>query len=108
MPLNAPAPAAVKPGHVGMLLAAGEVVATASGRATTPFPRLALQSDRQLRATLKRTQRWLLENAAAEAQALGNDFARAQFERALPGPQQADLDAAEAFLFPPAPIRAVR
>lgn len=108
MSLKPALPAAVKPGHVGMLLAEGEVVATASGRATTPFPRLALQGDRQLRATLKRTQRWLLENAAAEAEALGNDFARLQFARALPAPQQADLDAAEAFLFPPAPIRAAR
>lgn len=89
-----------------MRLAEGEVVTTLSGRLTTPFPRLALANERQARATLGRTAHWLLHNAAAEAEALGNDFARLQFVRALHAPQQADRDAAEAFLFPLAPLRA--
>ena len=54
-----------------------------SGRATTPFPRLALGSNRAIHHTLARTARWLLENAAAEAQALGNPFAQRQFLAAL-------------------------
>lgn len=88
-------------GHIGMKLAAGEVVKSRSGRLCSPFPEIRWGSTRQAVNTTRRVERWLLENAVQEARAVGNDLAERMFDCALGGRaiQQADKDCAETFLF---------
>jgi hypothetical protein len=89
----------VRRGSVGGKFAEGEVVNTASGRATTPFPKIDLASERKAGNTLKRVEQWLMQNAIDEARSRGDEFNTAQFEVNLLKPQQADKDAAEEYLF---------
>lgn len=90
---------AVSAGKVGMKLGTGEVVLTASGRKTTPFPKVTVDTDRKQMATVKRADAWLMENALAEAQSRGDEFNAQQFQSSLSKPTQADKDAAEEYLF---------
>ena len=89
----------VRRGTVGDKFAEGEVVNTASGRATSPFPKIDLASERKAGNTLKRVEQWLMQNAIDEARSRGDEFNTAQFEANLLKPQQADKDAAEEYLF---------
>jgi len=91
-------------GEVGGKLAAGEVVTTATGRSTTPFPAFKTHTRRKAINTAKVVDRWLMQNAHDEAAARGDEFARRQFEQNLDRPQQADKDMAEEYLFGTAPI----
>jgi hypothetical protein len=93
------APTGFERGAVGMKLASDQVVLTASGRKTTPFPKVKVDTDRKITATVKAVDRWLMENALAEAEARGDDFNATQFRANLNNPQQADKDAAEEYLF---------
>lgn len=97
---SAPA-ASPKPRHgmVGGKLEAGEVVLTASGRETSPFPKIAIDTNRKAINTLKLVDQWLMQNALDEARARSDDFNAQQFESALFKPQQADKDSAEEYLF---------
>lgn len=88
-----------RPGKLGDKLAAGEVVLTASGRPTTPFPKIALDTPRKSANTLKAVAQWLMGNALAEARQRGDRFNELQFEAAQRNPQQADKDSAEEYLF---------
>ncbi len=90
----------MKTGYIGMKLSAGEVVLTKSGRPTTPFPRLALDSERKITNTLKRVEAWLRDNAIAEAAARRDQFNQRNFasETQLPMPQ-ASKDGMELYLF---------
>lgn len=45
------------------MLAAGETATTVFGWETTPFPRLAFDTNRKTIATIKRVDAWLIENA---------------------------------------------
>lgn len=102
-----PGELAVRCGHVGMKLQPGEVVRTHTGRLCTPFPAVKFTSNRSARASLNAVDRWLLENAAAQAQAMGNDLALDLFNAALREKtiQTADKDSAEHFLFAVSPNR---
>jgi hypothetical protein len=96
----APEPAA-PPALPKTMLAAGETARTASGRETTPFPKFNLASKGGAARATKSADRWLLENAAAEARARGDDFNASSFEadtkqKTIP---QASKDAAEEYLF---------
>ena len=93
-PANAP-----RRGEIGGKLAAGEVVTTATGRQTTPFPKVDASSERKLANSNKRAERWLMENALAEAEARGDNFNARSFRANLDKPQQADKDSAEQYLF---------
>lgn len=92
----------VEPGPLPKtMLAAGETAQTASGRETTPFPKFNLNSKGGAARAIKAVDRWLLENAAAEARARGDDFNAPAFEaeakmKIIP---QASKDAAEEYLF---------
>jgi hypothetical protein len=93
--------AAAPPALPKTMLAAGETVRTASGRETTPFPKFNLASKGGAARATKSADRWLLENAAAEARARGDDFNASSFEaeakqKTIP---QASKDAAEEYLF---------
>lgn len=88
-----------RPGKVGDQLSAGEVVTTASGRPTTPFPKIDLGSDRKAGNTIKRVDQWLMDNALAEAEARGDSFNAQQFRASRDRPSQADKDSAEEYLF---------
>jgi hypothetical protein len=89
----------VKRGEVGMMLAAGEVVLTATGRKTTPFPKIDNDSNRKAGNTVKRVDQWLMDNAIAEARARGDEFNLRQFEANRDKPSQSDKDSAEMYLF---------
>lgn len=88
-------------GEIGMKLAGGEVVLTSSGRKTTPFPKVSLGSNGQAAKTVAAADRWLLDNAAAEARARGDDFNAPTFEAdaKLKSIPPASKDAAEEYLF---------
>jgi hypothetical protein len=86
-------------GKIGDKLAAGEVVTTASGRPTTPFPKGDVSTNRKAANTVKRIDAWLMENAVEEARARGDEFNLRQFEANKDRPQQADKDSAEEYLF---------
>lgn len=86
-------------GRVGDLLHSGEVVLTSSGRLTSPFPKIDLETERKAGNTIKRVQQWLVQNALDEALAREDDFNALLFKASLNQPQQADKDSAELYLF---------
>lgn len=86
-------------GKVGMMLAAGDTATTSSGRVTTAFPAVDVSTNGKTINTVKRADRWLMQNALDEARARGDDFNARQFEANLDKPQQADKDSAEEYLF---------
>lgn len=64
-------------------LAAGETATTVFGWETTPFPRVAFDTNRKAAATLKRIEAWLIENAR---RAWADDPTRlAILDREIPG-----------------------
>lgn len=97
----AAAPATPRRGEIGMQLGAGEIVLTSSGRKTTPFPKVSLGSNGQAAKTVAAADRWLLDNAAAEARARGDKFNAPTFEAdaKLKSIPPASKDAAEEYLF---------
>ncbi|HGP0016737.1 TPA: PLxRFG domain-containing protein [Pseudomonas aeruginosa] len=90
---------AVRRGEVGGKLGSGEVVTTSSGRQTTPFPKVSVDSSRKATSTIKAVDQWLMQNALDEARSRGDEFNARQFEANLAKPQRADKDAAEEYLF---------
>ncbi len=88
-----------RPGKVGDMLADGEVVLTATGRKTTPFPKLGFGSERKTQNTVRRVDQWLMDNAVEEAKARGDEFNLRQFEANRKKPSPADKDSAEMYLF---------
>lgn len=86
-------------GSVGQKLGSGEVVITKTGRKTTPFPKVNLASNRGATKTVREVARWLVENAIAEAESIGDEFNAHQFGANPKSPSQADKDSAEEYLF---------
>jgi len=84
-----------------MKLSSMEVVLTATGRRTTPFPPVRVSTTRQASSTLRAVDRWLISNAVAEACARGDDYNERQFQCGMAKPTQADKDSAELYLFEP-------
>ncbi len=84
-------------GEVGMKLSAGEIVSTASGRETTPFPKFMAKSGRMISS--KAVDVWLMQNALDEALSRGDEFNARQFEQNKAKPSQSDKDSAEEYLF---------
>ena len=86
--------------HVGMKLYSGQMVVTAAGNKTTPFPEIRLEGNRRCVSTLAWVETWLLENAALEARRRGDElnariFAGEMKQKRLP---QASKDFAEEYL----------
>ncbi|WP_333967273.1 PLxRFG domain-containing protein [Pseudomonas aeruginosa] len=90
---------AVRRGEVGGKLGSGEVVTTSSGRQTTPFPKVSVDTNRKATGTIKAVDQWLMQNALDEARSRGDESNARQFEANLEKPQRADKDAAEEYLF---------
>lgn len=86
-------------GKVGGTLFEGEVVLTATGRPTTPFPKIDFGSERKSINTVRRGETWLMQNALDEAKARRDDFNARWLEQALHRPSQSDKDCAEEYLF---------
>lgn len=88
-------------GEVGGKYASGEIVTTSSGRQTTPFPKVKLDTKRKVSNTLKNVDQWLLQNALQEARARGDEFNASGFEQDLKSTiiPPATKDAAEEYLF---------
>lgn len=82
----------------GMLLSSGEIVLTATGRETTPFPRVDLGTNRRAQNTLRRVDRWLMQNALDEAIERCDRFNARQFSLHLNKPSPSDKDSAEIYL----------
>lgn len=90
----------LRKGKVGEKLVAGDIVLTASGRETTPFPKIDLDSKGKATNTLKRVDAWLIDNAIKEAESRGDKFNLLQFRNvSLKNLSQADKDSAELYLF---------
>jgi len=81
-------------------------VLTASGRETTPFPKVSLDTNRRAIKTLRTVDQWIMHNALAEAEARGDDFNARQFRANQDRPSQSDKDSAEEYLFGEAPTTA--
>lgn len=84
-------------GEVGGMMSPNEVVLTSTGRETTPFP----SWKRVTANTASKVDKWLLENAAAEAEARGDKLKAKIFkgelrQKTIP---QASKDEAENYLF---------
>ncbi len=96
----AKAPAGVPKGRPGMMVGQGETYLTATGRQTTPVPKVAAQTDRQSTNAIRRLEGWLIENARAEAAARGDDFNGPMFNRMEPKKlSQSDMDILNEYLF---------
>jgi N12 class adenine-specific DNA methylase len=81
-------------------MAEGERRTTLSGRQTTPFPVVDLSTPRKSKATLKRLDHWLRENAIDEAESRGDDFNAQQFRSEDPeNLPPASKDAMNDYLF---------
>ena len=81
-------------------LSEGETAITASGRTTTPFPRVDISTRRKALNTEKRINAWLFDNAIKEAMARKDDFNLSQLQCADPSnPTIADKNMAELYLF---------
>lgn len=95
------APAAVERGQVGGKLSAGQVVLTATGRQTSPFPAIDTTTDRKAQNTVNRVDRWLLSEAVKEARARNDEFNLRQFDHDshIKNIPQASKDSAEQYLF---------
>ena len=89
----------IKRGEIGMKLSSGQVVTTATGRQTAPFPKIDTSSERKTVNTLKRVDLWLMNNAVAEAEARGDKWNARMFRGNRDNPHQADKDSAELYLF---------
>ena len=90
----------LKKGEVGGKMKEGEVRLTATGRETTPFPRIDMSTARKADATMKRVDNWLIDNAIAEAKARGDKFNLVQFENInRKNITKSDKDGAEIYLF---------
>lgn len=94
----APAAGGIQKGEVGGKMGSGEVVLTASGRRTTPFPQIK-SGPRGTATTVKAVDGWLMQNALDEAKSRGDNFNTRQFESNLANPSKADKDSAEEYLF---------
>jgi hypothetical protein len=101
-------PEEIRAGKIGDMLGAGEVVSTATGRKTTPFPKLDTDSNRKAQNTVKRVDQWLMENAIEEARARGDEFNLRQFEQNKAKPSPADKDSAEMYLFDKESVQPIR
>jgi len=87
-------------GKIGDKMAAGEVVLTASGRETSPFPRVDVTTNGKANRTVERVNNWLMANALREAELRGDEFNARQFRATnWLNPSQADKDSAEEYLF---------
>jgi len=89
----------VETDYGGRLVAAGDIVLTLSGRKTSPFPKVTPR-------TLKKVDKWLLQNAYDEAVARGDNFNAVVFKsdlecKSIP---QASKDSAEIYLFEWQPV----
>jgi len=87
-------------GKVGGTVGSGEVKLTATGRKTTPVPKIKTDTPRKSTSSVKNIEKWLIENAVEEAKARGDNFNLRQFEGIdLKNLSQADKDSAEQYLF---------
>jgi len=83
-----------------MKLATGEIALTATGRQTTPFPKVDFGTKGKATNTIARIDAWLIDNAIAEAGARVDEFNLPQFWQVnKKRPSQADKDSAEMYLF---------
>lgn len=57
----------------------GDHLLSKSGRALAPVPRLALDTDRKCKASLKRLREWLLTEAREECRSNADDYALTLF-----------------------------
>ena len=93
-------PKGIKKGEIGGKLGTGEVQLTATGRKTTPFPKLSFGSEGKTRNTAKRVDNWLIDNAIEEAKSRNDRFNLRQFEGInRKNISQSDKDSAELYLF---------
>lgn len=87
----------MKEGRCGMMLESEEVVITASGRQTTPFPKFK----KFTRNLIPKVDKWLFDNAILEAQYRKDDWNLAIFKLSTTpkNMSQSDKDCAEMYLF---------
>jgi hypothetical protein len=92
----------IERGRVGMDLKSGQVVLTATGRETTPYPKFERGTAAESPDGFYRENRWLITNAYEEAKSRGDDAATGRFESinfAMRDIPQTDKTAAWEYLF---------
>jgi hypothetical protein len=97
-----PSPVTTREGKPeGNMVGPGDVLTTATGRQTTAVPAFSkIESDRKAQNAERKINRWLVENAIAEATARGDEFNLGSFQRMMPGKlSRADVDVLNMYLF---------
>lgn len=78
----------------------GDVIISATGRSLTPVPRIDMTTDRKSKASLKRLDEWLCEEARQEASFRHDSFNGPMFCALNPEKlSQADRDCVNLYLF---------
>ena len=94
-----PAEEPAKPDEV-LKIGTGDLFRSRSGRELSPAPKIDTSTEGRLRNSLKRLQRWLLEEAKKEAEYSGNDLERISLKVIdLKNLSQGDLDTINLILF---------
>ena len=89
----------VVPGDIGGVPTPGEILNTATGRKTTPFPKWDTSTPRKAKNSEKKINEWLMDNAIEEARSRGDDFNLRQFEGNRDNPTVSDRESANEYLF---------
>lgn len=89
----------LRPGRVGGYYKPGERVLTASGRLTSPYPKVDLTTLNKASRTLRAAERWLIQEAIDEAHSRGDHVGARRFVNCLEAPERNDRIAADEYLF---------
>ena len=86
-----------------MMLSSGQIVKTITGRDTTPFPTVKVDTNRKCINTIntiKKVDQWLFDNAILEAESRNDEFVLLQFNCAKSNNlTQSDKDSMHLYLF---------
>jgi len=88
-----------KPVYKPAMLGQGDKATTTSGRLTSAFPKIDMNSSQKITNSLKRVEKWLQKEAIAEAKARDDDMNLAGFESENGRLPQATKDAMNLYLF---------
>lgn len=90
----------ISPSIMGKGYASGTAMRTATGRTTTPYPMVTLDTRQKAANSVKRVGEWLINNAIEEARSRGDRFNLRTFENVnLRNITPAEWDSAEEYLF---------
>lgn len=83
-----------------MLLEAGQIVETVSGRLTSPVPKISIESNRKIINSVKRINEWLISEAIKESSFRNDEYNNIMFSNMnIKNLSQSDKDSLNSYLF---------